>query len=147
MSEARPLLAESFMRTSIGALIAAAIAMAGCGRGAESRPATTVTTAAETGGGPRRLENDDAAMVVTRARCQHEASCGIGTDDDACRRHLMPRQAEVLRDETCPAGVDEQKLTQCVDQILGQRCAGRRAEASTSGACRATVLCASPARP
>jgi hypothetical protein len=103
-----------------------------------------VSTTTTTGASPRVLMNDDAAMVMTNVRCEHESACDdIGaskrfTDHDACRRSLFPASSTAVRPETCPAGVDETKLTACLAALRDQLCAQPR-EAPI--ACRSSALC------
>lgn len=123
----------------------AAVALAACGRPSEDRPAHTAVTAAQVEG-PRRLMNDDAAMVVTRARCEREAACveGKPAADPVCLQELLRQETTLLAEESCPAGIDERQLSACIDAIERQRCE----DTSTAPtACQASVLCASPARP
>lgn len=143
---ARVLLARTIMRSSpVVPFAVAALALVACGRSAEERPARAAVTAAQLEGS-RRLMNDDAAMVVARARCEREAACieGKPAPDPLCLEERLRHQATTLAEESCPAGVDERQLTACVDAVERLSC---DEAASAPAACQANVLCASPARP
>ena len=98
------------------------LVMLGCGRASSTRAGTTVTTAAHFK--PRMILNDDAAMIVTKARCDREIQCedvgvtGRFVDRKTCLHELMPQDYTVVSAESCPAGVDEQKLSSCADELL-----------------------------
>lgn len=129
-------------KTIVATVGFALLATASCARTENNRVGTTVTT------GARVLMNDDAAMVMTNARCEHESACdnvGEGKrypDHDACRRALFPASHGVVRAEACAAGVDEDKLAVCLAAIRDMRCGAQRTGLEQSvAACRGEELC------
>lgn len=131
-------------RTCIGLSLAIITAM-GCERGAD-RASTTTTTAARLPPA-RMLLNDDAAMIVAKVRCRREAQCkDVGAGErfagrDDCLLGLLPQEKAVVREEICPAGIDDRKLSRCVDTLLTQSCEVTRAGASQPADCQAAALC------
>jgi hypothetical protein len=118
------------------------IVMMSCGRPeTPPGPAPTMTTSAQ------RIRNDDAAMVLTNARCQREHACdNVGafrrfTDHDACRRELFAEARPVLRPEACPLGVDEDQLSRCLSDVRKQECGAARATMSEPASCGRSDLC------
>ena len=83
------------MNVKLGASIVggAILVLASCKGAREPRVGQTVTT------GARMIMNDDAAMILTNARCQHESACdnigaaGRFVDADACRRTIFTENA------------------------------------------------------
>jgi hypothetical protein len=116
------------------------LAVPSCAR-PETRTATTVTT------GARMILNDDAAMILTNARCQHESVCGnVGSarrfaSHDACRSEVFPDASDRVRPEVCPAGVDEAKLSRCLSDVRSQRCADGSVTTGVLASCRERELC------
>ena len=136
------------MNAKVGATIigAAVLAVASCKSAPEPRVRVgqTVTT------GARMLMNDDAAMMLTNARCQRESSCdNIGatrrfSDPDACRRSLFNATQATISPQACPVGVDEAKLSLCVTSVRNQPCDDPDASPDESPACRRSELCEAP---
>jgi hypothetical protein len=99
------------------------------------------------------IMNDDAAMIVTKARCRREAQCndvgasGRFESKEACLLGLLPQDGAVVKESACPAGVDEQKLSYCVEALLAQSCGVTRAGASEPAVCQPAALCGSTAAP
>lgn len=112
----------------------------------KSRPAVGATTTTSA----RMMMNDDAAMRVARARCQHEKGCGhVGSgerfaDDKACTRAMFDEAWDVVRDETCPNGVDEARLATCVTEARSQPCGEERVNLDAIASCRTATLCTAP---
>ena len=134
------------MNVKYGATIigCAVLAVASCKRPPEPRVGQTVTT------GARMLMNDDAAMLLTNARCQRESACdNIGAarrflDPDACRRSLFNETQATVSPEACPVGVDETKLSLCLSSVRNQPCDGQELTPDDSPACRRSELCEAP---
>lgn len=132
--------------TRMGAAIASTlfVVLTSCAK-SESPPAVATTTTT----GARMLMNDDAAMRVTKARCQNEDACGrVGSarrfaDPDSCTREMFDEAWVVVRDETCPAGVDEGRLATCIADARNQPCEQSR-RLGELDSCRAAALCATP---
>ena len=121
------------------------IVLAGCAGPREDRAATTMTTGA--GAGARMIMNDDAAMVLTRSRCQRESACdNVGasrrfTSRDSCTLELFPEAETPLRPEACPMGVSEPRLAACLADIKSTRCIAPRATSDEPLSCRQSELC------
>lgn len=136
------------MNTKVGATIvgAAVLVVASCKGTPEPRVRVgqTVTT------GARMLMNDDAAMLLTNARCQRESACdNIGaarrfSDPDACRRSLFAETQATISPAACPVGVDEAKLALCVTSVRNQPCDDPGTLPEESPACRRSELCEAP---
>ncbi len=130
-----------------GALFVGIVVMTGCERAPGSRVGTTVTTAAH---GPRMILNDDAAMILTKARCLRETACNeVGparrfADRDDCKRTFFDTSLATVEPEACPAGVDESKLSHCLDDLRSERCEDIRASLAEPASCERSELCASP---
>lgn len=112
----------------------------------EAPPAVATTTTT----GARMLMNDDAAMRLAKARCEHESACGhVGksarfASSGVCTDATFKEAWSVVRDEACPAGVDEARLTTCLAYVRNQACDAGGLGAI--GQCRGDMLCAAPAR-
>lgn len=134
------------MEARCGAIIGAAlVVLTSCTHAVTSAPgAPTVLTST------RMIMNDDAAMILTKARCHRESTCdNVGpfrrfTDRNACLQELFPDADEVVRPEECPAGVDEAKLSACVSDVLDEMCMTPRATAGEPASCRRSELCVTP---
>jgi hypothetical protein len=114
--------------------------------GQTSTTAARRTTAAE----PRRLVNDDAAMILTRVSCLRASNCSqLGArarlHEDMCERNLFPEVAAVVRPEACPTGVDEAKLRRCTADLSAQACERIRLGVEDVPSCMRSELCARPA--
>ncbi len=131
----------SYVATVIGCAV---LLLTSCSRQRAPRVGQTVTT------GARMLMNDDAAMMLTNARCQRESACdNIGaarrfSDADSCRRSLFPETQAAITPETCPAGVDDAKLSLCVAAVRSQPCDDQRLRLYDSPSCRRSELCEAP---
>lgn len=132
------------------ATVATTIAATSCqrkGESSESRAGITEITVAP------MIMNDDAAMVLARARCDRERACDkIGayrrfSNDDACLRELFAEANAVVNPQACPAGVDETRLSRCVGEVPRQPCEGPRATAPAPPMCTRAALCSSHAMP
>ena len=145
------MLLEVAMNASKEALIAGALfvvmaVMIGCERAPSGRVGTTVTTAAH---GPRMILNDDAAMILTKARCLRENACNeVGparrfADRDACKRSFFDASLATVEPAACPAGVNESKLSHCLDDLRSERCEDIHASRAEPKSCRRSELCAS----
>jgi hypothetical protein len=155
---------------AISACAAAVVAIAACSRSEQPPPvsatmansaistsvtksSTTTTSAAglsatqmpQTAG---RIMNDDAAMLLTNARCERESSCGnVGArrrfgDRDRCARDLFPEARLALREEECPLGVDRDKLSLCASEVQMRACDVPRATIREPASCSRVELCA-----
>ncbi len=134
------------MNVKLGASIVgcAVVVLASCKGPREPRVGQTVTT------GAQMIMNDDAAMLLTNARCQRESSCdNIGAtrrfrDPDACRRSLFAETLATVSPQACPVGVDERKLALCLGSVRNQPCEDQDASPEESPACRRSELCEAP---
>lgn len=140
-------------RAAGGAAIACALLVtAACQRTTDRVVGTTTPTAAALEP-ERRILNSDAAMLITRARCQRLAACdllgptGRFGDADECVRGLFPQDTAVVAPAECPAGVGEAHLSECLSDLGDQACLEARAGASEPASCVRDLLCASPAEP
>lgn len=121
----------------------------GCKSSAHDRPAVTVTTGATEPMATGMLMNDDAAMLMTNARCQLDSACAAAgasrfDNPNLCRLAFLPEASAVVRDEDCPAGVDRARLSICVDAIRNQGCVDPGAAIDAPASCKRSELCASP---
>ncbi len=124
------------------------VAVVGCAGRERPPPAATTTTTGATAGA-RVIMNDDAAMIMTKARCQRESACGrVGAgrrfaDDGACRRALFDDAWSIVMDEACPTGVDAARVSSCAAD-LGARACEQSQGIEKVVACRTSALCAAP---
>ena len=140
------------MNATVGAMIigCAVLFVASCKSPREPRVGQAVTTGATGPTGSRMLMNDDAAMLLTNARCQRESACdNIGAarrflDPDACRRSLFNESQATVSPEACPVGVDETKLSLCLSSVRNQPCNDQELTPDDSPACRRSELCEAP---
>ena len=107
----------------------------------EQSPGATTTTAATP------VSNDTAVMRLTSARCERELACnniGAGrkfADRDACTREVGHNAQAVLREEACPRGVDDRRLSTCLGDVRGQRCGNPLDAIDRLLSCRRAELC------
>lgn len=118
----------------------ALLVVVGCKGAREPRVGETVTT------GARILMNDDAAMMLTDARCRRESACagGSGAGEgslEACRRSLFGEMQAIVSTEACPAGVDEQSLTGCIAELRRVSCDDERRAIESRPGCSRFELC------
>lgn len=100
--------------------------------------------------GSTTLAFNEALNNIASSRCEHEARCGnVGTgkryeSTDACRTVVRNDYARDLNAADCPAGIDRQELSECVQAVRDESCGnpieaiGRIAACRTSDMCQAT---------
>ena len=127
---------------SIGVTGAGIFLLAACQAGANAEVGTpTTTTSAAV------VNNDQAVRDLTEARCNREVACNnIGqdkkyTDFNACTRELHHDTGITLRDQACPNGILQGRLSSCLDQINTERCGNPLDTIERLAACRKGMLC------
>jgi hypothetical protein len=106
------------MKELIGLALGLA-ALAACGNG---QPVGTTTTAANV------VSTDVAGRRITLARCQREVRCArIGYERtyetfDECMHQLGNSTDATLRAGVCPAGVADDRVEACADEIRRIQC-------------------------
>jgi hypothetical protein len=89
----------------------------------KNRAGTTTAT------GAAWFANAGAVERIAAARCAREAACGhVGpnqrfADDQSCLRETARRASVEVDAETCPNGVDAQKVDRCESAISHEPCA------------------------
>ncbi|HVH43429.1 MAG TPA: DUF6184 family natural product biosynthesis lipoprotein [Labilithrix sp.] len=128
----------------------ALLVVAGCKSLREPRVGETVTTGATETTGARMIMNDDAAMMLTNARCERETACD-GTEGarsaaarGACRRGVFAEMQGVVAPAACPAGVDEQNLSRCIAELRRESCEDARHSLESLPGCTRFELCTTP---
>lgn len=140
------------MRDSRAAVIACALSTLAACHLMRAPASTTATTGARVKPG-RMILNDDAAMILAKARCQRKATCGdVGSTGhfatrDECLRGLFPQESLVVGADGCPAGVDEWQLSSCVADLRAEPCEQAVVGAGEPASCDRLALCTSPAEP
>jgi hypothetical protein len=101
------------------------------------------------GGGPklvRQVSGPVAMSILADARCDHEVTCGhVGpaykyTSRDQCVSDLQHDKTGDFTERSCPDGVSESALADCVGAIREEGCGGESAK--RDNACLAEKFCA-----
>jgi len=93
------------------------------------------------------VQNDQAVRSITEARCNREVACnnvGQGQkyeDFNACTREIGHDTGVTLRDQKCPNGILQSRLSSCLDQISTERCGNPLDTVERLAACRKGMLC------
>jgi hypothetical protein len=101
------------------------------------------------GGGPNAVQAsiDSAVERIAHEKCAREARCGnVGVnqtyaDRDKCLSVERGRETEALSLESCPGGIDEHNLGECLSQIRGQECGASMSSITRRTDCRNRELC------
>ena len=129
------------------------ISMGVCGVGFVLLGACHAGVAADvgTGGGVQTtgavVRNGQAVNEIVQARCNREVACNnIGQgqkyeDFNACTREIGHDTQVSLRDQRCPNGILESRLSSCLDQISTERCGNPLDTIERLAACRKGMLC------
>lgn len=124
-----------------GCVLLGMLGLVSC-KGAREPVGETVTT------GARLIMNDDAAMMLTNARCGRESVCSGAARTtgaaEGCRRGLFPEMQSAVRPEACPSGIDEKNLSHCIAELRQQVCDDERQPLESIPGCRHAELCPAP---
>jgi hypothetical protein len=88
-----------------------------------------------------------AVQAIARARCEREQRCGrIGADQnytstEACLTEIRQDWADELSAYECPGGVEQDELTECVQEIRTEDCAAPFDTLARVVACRSSDIC------
>lgn len=119
------------------------VAAFGCDRRRDNRTGETTTTNAEIPG----ISNDAALTQLVQARCDREMTCNnIGADKkygtrDQCLTTLRANAREDLNPAECPRGIDQHRLSDCLQEVRNETCNNPLDTVSRLTACRAGGLC------
>ncbi len=113
------------------------------------QPSTTMTTTAALvtpatpakPAAPEPVALASAVMRIVTARCDREADCRRSTDRDACANEVGHDVVGWLAEETCPNGVDAEKLASCLSDVGAESCSAEKTAADRLGSCTSDRLC------
>jgi hypothetical protein len=89
--------------------------------------------------------------AIATARCAREQRCGrIGVhknwaSSESCRQEIAAKWREELDAFGCPAGVVQNELEECIDQIQNEHCANPFYTLKRIAACHPSDVCREPA--
>ena len=93
------------------------------------------------------VPNGQAIQAITDARCNREVACnnvGEGqsySDFNACTREIGHDTQVTLRNQKCPNGILQSRLSSCLDEISTERCGNPIDTIERLAACRKGMLC------
>lgn len=101
------------------------------------------------GGGPNSVQAsiESAVERIAHEKCARETRCGhVGAgqdyaDRDKCLAVERGRATEALSLESCPGGIDEHNLGECLTQLRDQKCGGSLSSITRRTDCRNRELC------
>ncbi len=92
-----------------------------------------------------------AVEEITRARCAREQRCNnIGADrkfanQDACMREVREEWSDDLNAYECPAGINQDELSECLEEVRNEDCNNPFDTLGRIVACRSSDICQSVA--
>lgn len=129
------------------------LAIVACGRSHEGRPGTehdSVGTASITSA-DLKSSADSAAQRIAEAHCSQEESCTrqiSGTlaqkNGEVCRSNMFTETLARLDEKTCPLGVNETKLSDCIASMQRAGCLDPIDMYTRYAECKASALCFKP---
>jgi hypothetical protein len=141
-------------RIGVLAVGVAAVALGACENSTKDRvsspPSNLVHPRQAIGGGPRlvrQISGTDAMSILADVRCDQEVKCGrVGlaqkhTTRDQCVVALSHDKSNDFTERSCPNGVSESAVADCVNAIREEGCNTRSMK--RENACLAEKFCSS----
>lgn len=127
------------MAYKIGSLLGSIVLLAACSSGP---PPTTPEQQATA-----RRETAAATSALTQARCEREQRCdNIGdrksySSMDDCLSTVRANWRSDLNEQSCPAGVNQVRLDQCVRSVRDEECGRPFETLDRIATCRSGPMC------
>lgn len=126
------------------------LSIVACGRSHEGRPGTehdSIGTASITSA-DLKSSTDSAAQRIAEAHCSQEESCTrqvsgalAQRNGEVCRSNMYFETVARLDEKTCPLGVNETKLSDCIASMQRAGCLDPIDMYTRYAECKASALC------
>jgi hypothetical protein len=135
---------NTLMNFGLSAALAVSVGLVGCTKVNEPAP---VTAREESPALTPAARTRTAAEQIAESRCEREQQCGnIGKDkayssSQDCLARIQSDWKDDLNSRTCPGGINQKELSECLGQIRAEACESPFDTLARITECTAAQIC------